>query len=70
MTDDFDYVTRSIELDADTGDLFTARDVRIIETDVKEVVYDDGTLAGSHINALPAVADTGTALAAVQKPTG
>ncbi|MFF4795738.1 NAD(P)/FAD-dependent oxidoreductase [Streptomyces sp. NPDC001276] len=47
LTDDLIYFTNGTELDADTRARFAARNVRIIETDVKEVVNDDGgTLAG------------------------
>lgn len=46
LTDDLMYFTRGTELDADTRARFAARTIRIIETDVKEVVDDSGTLAG------------------------
>ncbi|GGZ56424.1 NAD(P)/FAD-dependent oxidoreductase [Streptomyces bluensis] len=47
LTDDLVYFTRGTELDTDTRARFAARNIRIIETDVKEVVNDDdGTLSG------------------------
>ncbi|MEU5893923.1 FAD-dependent oxidoreductase [Streptomyces sp. NPDC047461] len=47
LTDDLIYFTNGTELDADTRGRFAARSVRIIETDVREVVNDDGgALAG------------------------
>ncbi|MEV1066119.1 NAD(P)/FAD-dependent oxidoreductase [Streptomyces sp. NPDC050263] len=47
LTDDLIYFTRGTELHADTRARFAARNIRIIETDVKEVVNgDDGALAG------------------------
>ncbi|MFB7136377.1 NAD(P)/FAD-dependent oxidoreductase [Streptomyces sp. NPDC056237] len=122
LTDGLIYFTIGTELHADTRTRFAARNVRIIETDVKEVVNDDGgtlagvrltdgtvvkrrilavaiqmqartegleglklpmedlpdnmgrrfasAMAGAHINALLATADTDAALAAVQKTTG
>ena len=47
LTDDLIYFTRGTELDVDTRARFTARNIRIIETGVKEVVNDnDGALCG------------------------
>ncbi|MEV5085719.1 NAD(P)/FAD-dependent oxidoreductase, partial [Streptomyces sp. NPDC056159] len=47
LTDDLIYFTRGTELDADTRARFAARNIRIIETDVKAVANDDdGALAG------------------------
>ncbi|MGC9497246.1 NAD(P)/FAD-dependent oxidoreductase [Streptomyces sp. WG7] len=47
LTDDLIYFTRGTELDADIRARFAARNIRIIETDVREVVNDDdGALAG------------------------
>ncbi|MXG29530.1 NAD(P)/FAD-dependent oxidoreductase [Streptomyces sp. YIM 132580] len=47
LTDDLVYFTRGTGLDSETRTRFAARDIRVIETDVKEVVNgDDGTLAG------------------------
>ncbi|WP_329071275.1 NAD(P)/FAD-dependent oxidoreductase [Streptomyces sp. NBC_01429] len=47
LTDDLVYFTHGTELDADTRARFAARDIRVIETEVREVVNDvDGTLAG------------------------
>ncbi|GAB3210268.1 NAD(P)/FAD-dependent oxidoreductase [Marinactinospora thermotolerans] len=46
LTDDLVFFTRGTELDADTRARFAARDIRIIETDVKEVVDEQGALAG------------------------
>ncbi|PJE97462.1 thioredoxin reductase [Streptomyces carminius] len=47
LTDDLVYFTRGTEVDADTRARFAARDIRVIETDVREVVDDgDGALAG------------------------
>ncbi|MGY0063355.1 NAD(P)/FAD-dependent oxidoreductase [Streptomyces sp. LZ34] len=42
LTEDLIYFTRGTELDADTRARFAARSIRIIETNVKEVVNDDG----------------------------
>ncbi|MEU5032376.1 NAD(P)/FAD-dependent oxidoreductase [Streptomyces milbemycinicus] len=42
LTEDLIYFTRGTELDADTRARFAARNIRIIETNVKEVVNDDG----------------------------
>lgn len=47
LTDDLIYFTRGTELDSDTRARFAARNIRVVETDVKEVVNDDGgALAG------------------------
>ncbi|MFJ8544074.1 NAD(P)/FAD-dependent oxidoreductase [Streptomyces sp. NPDC093586] len=46
LTDDLVYFTRGTELDADTRARFAARNIRIVETDVKEVVNGDDALAG------------------------
>ncbi|MEU6720290.1 NAD(P)/FAD-dependent oxidoreductase [Nonomuraea sp. NPDC046802] len=46
LTDDLIYFTRGTEVDADTRARFAARNIRIIETDVKEVVTEQGALAG------------------------
>ncbi|MDX2290746.1 MULTISPECIES: NAD(P)/FAD-dependent oxidoreductase [Streptomyces] len=47
LTDDLIYFTNGTELDTDTRARFAARNIRIIETEVKEVVNDDdGALAG------------------------
>ncbi|CAL9337123.1 Thioredoxin reductase [Streptomyces sp. enrichment culture] len=47
LTDDLVYFTRGTGLDSETRARFAARDIRIIETDVKEVVNDgEGALAG------------------------
>ncbi|MGW7574490.1 NAD(P)/FAD-dependent oxidoreductase [Streptomyces sp. NPDC054765] len=47
LTDDLIYFTRGTGLDADTRARFAARNIRIIETDVQEVVNDnDGALSG------------------------
>ncbi|GAA2311791.1 oxidoreductase [Streptomyces violaceusniger] len=46
LADDLIYFTRSTELDAETRARFAARNIRIIETDVKEVVSEEGALAG------------------------
>lgn len=47
LTDDLIYFTRGTDLEPETRARFAARDIRIIETDVKEVVSDDdGALAG------------------------
>ncbi|MGC0387612.1 NAD(P)/FAD-dependent oxidoreductase [Streptomyces sp. SAI-129] len=47
LTDDLTYFTRGTDLDADTRARFAARGIRVIETDVREVVNDtDGVLAG------------------------
>ncbi|MBO8186403.1 NAD(P)/FAD-dependent oxidoreductase [Streptomyces spirodelae] len=47
LTDDLTFFTNGTELDAETRARFAARNVRIIETEVKEVVNDDaGALAG------------------------
>lgn len=46
LTDDLIYFTRGTDLDAETRARFAARSIRIIETDVKEVVNDNtGALA-------------------------
>ncbi|GHB30509.1 oxidoreductase [Streptomyces xanthochromogenes] len=47
LTDDLIYFARGTDLDSGTRARFAARGIRIIETDVKEVVDDDdGTLVG------------------------
>jgi thioredoxin reductase len=47
LTDDLIYFARGADLDSETRDRFAARNIRIIETDVKELVIDDGgALAG------------------------
>ena len=47
LTDDLVYFTRGTVLDPETRVRFAARDIRVVETDVKEVVNDDdGALAG------------------------
>ncbi|GAA4902489.1 NAD(P)/FAD-dependent oxidoreductase [Streptomonospora salina] len=46
LTDDLVYFTRGTDLDSETRARFAARNIRIVETDVKEVVNDDGTLVG------------------------
>ncbi|WP_411076116.1 NAD(P)/FAD-dependent oxidoreductase [Streptomyces sp. cmx-4-7] len=47
LTDDLIYFTRGTDLDSDTRARFAARNIRIIETDVEEVIDDDGgALAG------------------------
>src|SRR5690606_5310470 len=47
LTDDLIYFTRGTVLDPETRVRFAARDLRVVETDVKEVVNDDdGALAG------------------------
>ncbi|MEU6009545.1 NAD(P)/FAD-dependent oxidoreductase [Streptomyces sp. NPDC047453] len=46
LTDDLIYFTRGTEVDADTRARFAARNIRIIETDVKEVVTEQGALVG------------------------
>ncbi|WP_128381559.1 NAD(P)/FAD-dependent oxidoreductase [Streptomyces cavernae] len=47
LTDDLIYFTRGTDLDSETRARFAARDIRTVETDVKEVVNDDGgALAG------------------------
>ncbi|MFE4422037.1 NAD(P)/FAD-dependent oxidoreductase [Streptomyces sp. NPDC056817] len=46
LTDDLIYFTRGTEVDADTRARFAARNIRIIETDVKEVVTEQGALTG------------------------
>src|SRR5690606_17203541 len=46
LTDDLIYFTRGTDLEPETRARFAARDIRIIETDVKEVVSDDGVLTG------------------------
>ncbi|MEV5409844.1 NAD(P)/FAD-dependent oxidoreductase [Thermopolyspora sp. NPDC052614] len=47
LTDDLIYFSRGADLDPETRARFAARDIRVVETDVKEVVNDDrGALAG------------------------
>jgi thioredoxin reductase len=46
LTDDVVYFTHRTGLDADTRARFAARGIRIVETEVREVVDEDGTLAG------------------------
>ncbi|MFD7282413.1 NAD(P)/FAD-dependent oxidoreductase [Streptomyces sp. NPDC059862] len=47
LTDDLIYFTRGTELDTATRARFAARSIRVIETDVEEVVNDEGgALAG------------------------
>ncbi|MFC8869344.1 NAD(P)/FAD-dependent oxidoreductase [Streptomyces sp. NPDC057148] len=47
LTDDLVYFTRGTDLDPETRARFAARNIRIIETDVMEIVNDDGgALAG------------------------
>ncbi|MCQ8828164.1 NAD(P)/FAD-dependent oxidoreductase [Streptomyces malaysiensis] len=47
LTDDLIYFTRGTELDEDTRTRFAARDIRIVDTPVVEVVRaDDGGIAG------------------------
>jgi thioredoxin reductase len=47
LTDDLVFLTRGATLDADTRARFDARDIRVVDTPVAEVVTDaDGTLAG------------------------
>ncbi|WPB95639.1 NAD(P)/FAD-dependent oxidoreductase [Streptomyces malaysiensis] len=47
LTDDLIYFTRGTELDEDTRTRFAARDIRIVDTPVEEVVRaDDGGIAG------------------------
>ncbi|GHH56419.1 NAD(P)/FAD-dependent oxidoreductase [Streptomyces candidus] len=47
LTDDLIYFTRGTDLDSETRARFAARNIRIIETDVEEVVNDnDGALTG------------------------
>ncbi|MCE0488081.1 NAD(P)/FAD-dependent oxidoreductase [Ornithinimicrobium sediminis] len=47
LTDDLVFLTRGVTLDADTRVRFGARDIRVVDTPVAEVVTDaDGTLAG------------------------
>ncbi|MEU0929073.1 NAD(P)/FAD-dependent oxidoreductase [Streptomyces malaysiensis] len=47
LTDDLVYFTRGTELDEDTRTRFAARDIRVVDTPVEEVVRaDDGGIAG------------------------
>ncbi|AQW56233.1 NAD(P)/FAD-dependent oxidoreductase [Streptomyces violaceusniger] len=46
LTDDLIYFTNGTALDADTRARFAARNIRIVETGVQEVVEEDGALAG------------------------
>lgn len=47
LTDDLTYFTRGTELDADTRARFAARDIRVIDTPVQEVMNgEDGAIAG------------------------
>ncbi|MFR9749759.1 NAD(P)/FAD-dependent oxidoreductase [Nocardia sp. 004] len=47
LTDDLVYFTRGTELDADTRARFAARDIRIVDTAIEEVVAgDDGAITG------------------------
>ncbi|MEE1940843.1 NAD(P)/FAD-dependent oxidoreductase [Streptomyces sp. TRM 70361] len=46
LTDDLVYFTRGTGLDSGTRARFAARNIRIIETDVREVVTEQGALAG------------------------
>jgi thioredoxin reductase len=46
LTDDLVYFTNGTELDENTRARFAARNIRIVETEVQEVVEEDGTLVG------------------------
>ncbi|MDG9702925.1 NAD(P)/FAD-dependent oxidoreductase [Streptomyces sp. DH37] len=46
LTDDLVYFTRGTGLDSGTRARFAARAIRVIETDVREVVTEQGALAG------------------------
>ncbi|AGP52102.1 NAD(P)/FAD-dependent oxidoreductase [Streptomyces rapamycinicus] len=46
LSDDLIYFTRGTELDAETRARFAARNIHIIETDIKEVVSEADALAG------------------------
>ncbi|MFE2437949.1 NAD(P)/FAD-dependent oxidoreductase [Streptomyces sp. NPDC059409] len=47
LTDDLIYFARGTDLDSETRARFAARGIRVVETDVREVVNDtDGTLVG------------------------
>ncbi|NEB80676.1 NAD(P)/FAD-dependent oxidoreductase [Streptomyces sp. SID14478] len=46
LTDDLVYFTHGTDLDEETRARFAARDIRIVETEVKDVVDKDGTLTG------------------------
>ncbi|GAA2439416.1 NAD(P)/FAD-dependent oxidoreductase [Streptomyces macrosporus] len=46
LTDDLVYFTRGTDPDSETRARFAARNIRIVETDVKEVVTEQGALAG------------------------
>lgn len=49
LTDDLIYFTRGTELDADTRARLAARNIRIIDTPVQEVMSEDGAIAGVHL---------------------
>jgi hypothetical protein len=63
--------TRGTDLDAETRARCAARNIRVIETDIKQLVdVHTGALTGAHINAVPAAADAEAALGAAQATTG
>ncbi|MEU3735117.1 NAD(P)/FAD-dependent oxidoreductase [Streptomyces sp. NPDC033538] len=46
LTDDLVYFTRGTEVDDDTRARFAARNIRVVDTAVTEIVAEDGALAG------------------------